>query len=236
MGIRAGKSGRGGSGGEGDNVFWTTMSDLMLGLAIIFMTLFVLAMTGFTQETVELQQNQMKASEQMAEKLQEADIDAEVDKLTGNVKISELELFDVGSYTLSPKGKAYLDKFVPIYLETIFSNPSLYENIVNIIVQGHTDSQMFKGLNSDTDQFAKNMELSLLRANAVEQYMFKTPYNKEYNDKLKKMVVVEGKSFAEPVLTADGQEDLTKSRRVELKLRVKAKNISRMFGLNFGTN
>ena len=69
MGILAGKSKH---AEEGDNnVFWTTMSDLMLGLAIIFMTLFVLAMTGFTQETVELQQNQIKASEQMAERLSE---------------------------------------------------------------------------------------------------------------------------------------------------------------------
>ena len=109
-----------------DNIFWTTMSDLLLGLAIIFMTLFVLAMTGFTQETVELQQNQMKASEQLADRLKEADIDAEVDKLTGNVKISELELFDVGSYTLSAKGKQYLEKFVPIYIDTIYSNPALY--------------------------------------------------------------------------------------------------------------
>ena len=220
---------------EGDNnVFWTTMSDLMLGLAIIFMTLFVLAMTGFTQETVELQQNQIKASEQMAEKLKEADIDAEVDKLTGNVKISELELFDVGSYTLSEKGKKYLDKFVPIYINTIFSNPALYENVVNVVVQGHTDSQMFKGLSTPNEQFTKNMELSLLRAYAVESYMFNTNYDRQHDETLRKMLVVEGKSFSEPVLTADGQEDLAKSRRVELKLRVKAKNISRMFGLNFG--
>ena len=54
---------------DNGNIFWTTMSDLLLGLAIIFMTLFVLAMTGFTQETIQLQQNQMKASEQIAEKL-----------------------------------------------------------------------------------------------------------------------------------------------------------------------
>ena len=40
-----------------DNIFWTTMADLMLGLAIIFMTLFVFAMTGFTQETVKLQES-----------------------------------------------------------------------------------------------------------------------------------------------------------------------------------
>lgn len=222
---------------DGDNnIFWTTMSDLLLGLAIIFMTLFVLAMTGFTQETVELQQNQMKASEQLAEKLQEADIDAEVDKLTGNVKISELQLFEVGSYTLSAKGKQYLDKFVPIYINTIYSNPALCDNVINIIVQGHTDSQMYQGLKTPNEQFVKNMELSLLRANAVENYMFKTKFNPEYSENLRKMVVVEGKSFSEPVLTADGKEDYDKSRRVELKLRVKAKNISRMFGLNFGGN
>lgn len=217
-----------------DNIFWTTMSDLLLGLAIIFMTLFVLAMTGFTQETVKLQQDQMKASEQLADRLKEANIDAEVDKLTGNVKISDLELFDVGSYTLSAKGKAYLEKFVPIYIDTLFSNPSLYENVVNIVVQGHTDSQMFRGLKTPEEQFAKNMELSLLRANAVENYLFKTKYNPQYSEQLRKMIVVEGRSFSEPALTADGKEDYTKSRRVELKLRVKAKSISRMFGLNYG--
>ena len=217
-----------------DNIFWTTMSDLLLGLAIIFMTLFVLAMTGFTQETVKLQQDQMKASEQLADRLKEANIDAEVDKLTGNVKISDLELFDVGSYTLSAKGKQYLEKFVPIYIDTLYSNPALYENVVNIVVKGHTDSQMFQGLKTPEEQFAKNMELSLLRANAVENYMFKTKYNPRYSEQLRKMIVVEGRSFSEPVLTADGKEDYAKSRRVELKLRVNAKSISRIFGLNYG--
>lgn len=221
---------------DNNNIFWTTMSDLLLGLAIIFMTLFVLAMTGFTQETIELQQNQMKASEQMAEKLKEANIDAEVDKLTGNVKISELELFEVGSYTLSEKGKQYLDKFVPIYIDTIFSNDLLSENVANIIVQGHTDSQSYAGLKTLDEQFVKNMELSLLRANAVERYMFKTKYDRKYDKELRRLVTVEGKSFAEPVLTADGKEDYAKSRRVELKLRVKGKNLSRVFGLNFGGN
>lgn len=212
------------------------MSDLLLGLAIIFMTLFVLAVTGFSRESIELQQSQMKAAQQMADKLKEADIDAEVDKLTGSVKISELQLFEVGSYTLSPKGRQYLEKFVPIYIDTIFSNPVLADNVINIIIQGHTDSQSYAGLKTPEEQFAKNMELSLLRANAVEQYMFKTKYNKKYNPALQKLVSVEGRSFAEPVLTSDGKEDYTKSRRVELKLRVKGKNLSQVFGLNFGDN
>ena len=118
-----------------ENVFWTTMSDLMLGIAIVFMTLFVLAMTGFTQETIKIQENQMKATEELVERLQEAKIDAEVDKLTGNVKISELQLFDLNSYTLKPEGKAYLDKFIPIYLDTIYSRDVLVNGITNIIIQ-----------------------------------------------------------------------------------------------------
>lgn len=219
-----------------NNIFWTTMSDLLLGLAIIFMTLFVLAMTGFTQQTIDLQQTQMEAAKEMAEKLQEADIKAEVDKLTGNVKISDLELFEVGSYTLSPKGKKYLEKFVPIYLDTIFSNKTLADSVANIIVQGHTDSQSYAGLKTPNEQFAKNMELSLLRANAVEQYIFKTNYNKKYDKILRNLLTVEGRSFAQPVRTADGKEDYAKSRRVELKLRVQGNTLSKVFGFNFGND
>lgn len=217
-----------------ENVFWTTMADLMLGLSIVFMTLFVLAMTGFTQETIKLQENQMKATEELVEKLKDADIDAEVDKLTGNVKISDLQLFEVNSYTLTPQGKQYLDKFIPIYINTIYSKDALKDSISNIVIQGHTDSQSFAGLKTQDEQFAKNMELSLLRANAVAQYAFKTNFDKNNSESLRKMLVVEGKSFSEPVLDENGNEDLAKSRRVELKVRVKAKSFAKILGLNYG--
>ena len=214
-----------------DNIFWTTMADLMLGLAIIFMTLFVFAMTGFTQETLKVQQTQIQASQEIVEKLKEAQIDAEVDKLTGNVKISNLELFELNSYQLSPKGKAYLDKFIPIYLDTIYSKEVLKDGIANIIIEGHTDSQSFAGLKTKDQQFAKNMELSLKRANSVAAYMFQTNYNKTYSEQLRDRLIVEGKSFSEPILKSDGTEDFDKSRRVELKLTVKRWDISQAFGL-----
>ena len=216
-----------------DNIFWTTMADLMLGLAIIFMTLFVFAMTGFTQDTVKIQQTQIQAAQEIVEKLKEAEIDAEVDKLTGNVKISNLELFDLNSYTLSAKGKKYLDKFIPIYIDTIYAKDVLKNGIANIVIEGHTDSQSYAGLKTKDQQFAKNMELSLLRANSVAQYAFKTNYDKKHSEALRKMLVVEGRSFSDPVLV-DGKEDFAKSRRVEMKIRVKANNFASALGLNFG--
>ena len=203
-----------------ENVFWTTMSDMFLGLMMVFMTLFIFSMTGFTQVKVQSQKMQSEVAKGLSEKLKEQNVSAEVDTLTGQVKISDLDLFDVGSYQLSENGKQYLDKFIPIYIDTIFSNPKLSEKIITISIQGHTDSQTFKNATTPEQQYIKNMQLSLNRANAVEEHMFKTNYNREYNKQLLNKLIVEGKGSTEPILV-NGKEDFAKSRRVELKLTVK---------------
>ncbi len=213
---------------DNGNIFWVTMADLLLGLAIIFMTLFVLAMTGFTQQKLEQKQTQIEASKELIKELKEAKIDAQVDGVTGDIKISDLELFELNSYTLSPKGKAYLDKLMPIYINNIFSRKELVESIENLVIQGHTDSQSYAGLKTKDEQYMRNMTLSLQRANSVAEYMFKTNYDKKYSEDLRKLVIVEGKSFSEPILT-NGKEDFAKSRRVELRLKVKKTDIADVF-------
>lgn len=223
-------------GGEAEeNVFWTTMSDLMLGLAIVFMTLFVLAITGFSSETISQKQQQMEVNKELIEKLSEENIDAQVDTLTGDIKISDLELFEVGSYHLSPKGKAYLNKLAPIYIDTIFSKVELINQIDNIVIQGHTDSQSYAGIKNPDEQYMQNMTLSLERANSVASYMLHTNYDKKYSDKLKKILVVEGKSYSEPILV-NGKEDYNKSRRVELRLKTKKLDITEVLfsGAQYG--
>ena len=202
-----------------ENVFWVTMTDMLLGLMIVFMTLFILAMTGFTQNKITTQSAQSDVAKKLIKNMQSQKVAAEIDPFTGQVKISELELFELNSYQLSTKGKLYLDKFIPIYINTVFSNKEMSDKVSSIIVQGHTDSQSYAGLSSKEEQFVKNMDLSLKRANSVAEYIFKTKYNKQYSDKLTKNLVVEGKSFSQPIMV-NGKEDYKKSRRVELKLVV----------------
>lgn len=216
---------------EEENVFWVTMSDLLLGLTMVFMTLFVLTMVGFTQQKMQLQATQSEVAKDLIKNLNQQKVSAQIDKMTGQVKISDLELFEINSYNLSENGKKYLNRFIPIYINTIFSNKKLSDKITNIIIQGHTDSQTFAGITSKEEQFTKNMDLSLKRANAVEDYIFKTAYNKNYTDKLLKTLVVEGKSYTEPIIT-NGKEDYNKSRRVELKLIVKDTNIQDLLKIN----
>ena len=202
------------------NIFWITMTDLMTGLVLVFVVMFFY--TYLTSHVEILQQNLEKknATKNLQETLNTLNIEASIDSITGVVKISDLELFDISSDVLSDKGKAYLDKFAPAYLNSLFSNDYLNKNIDKIIIQGHTDSQTFKGKYNEDEQYMKNMELSLNRAYTVANYITNTPYNKENGNKLRKMIIVEGASFSEPIII-NGKEDFTKSRRVELKLIMK---------------
>ena len=63
---------------------------------------------------------------------------------------------------------------------------------------------------------------SLKRAYSVANYMTETQYNKVHGEKLRKMIIVEGASFSEPVIESNGKENFDKSRRVELKLVMKS--------------
>lgn len=203
-----------------NNIFWITMTDLMTGLVLVFVVMFFY--TYMTSHLELVRQNMAKenATKNLQESLKQQNINATVDTISGVVKISDLELFDLGSYKLSDKGKAYLAKFSPAYLDSLFSNKYLKENIDKIVIQGHTDSQTFAGKYSEDEQYMKNMELSLNRAYEVANYMTNTPYNKANGNKLRKMIIVEGASFSDPILV-NGKEDYAKSRRVELKLVMK---------------
>ena len=205
------------------NIFWITMTDLMTGLVLVFIVLFVYAYLQGQYHKIEQNMAQESANKALQESLKDENIQATVDPVSGVVKIQDLELFELSSYKLSEKGKAYLDKFAPAYLNSLFSNEYLDKNIDKIIIQGHTDSQTFAGKYTDDEQYMKNMELSLNRAYAVANYMTNTSYNKENGNRLRKMILVEGASFSNPVMV-NGKEDYDKSRRVELNLVFKNKD------------
>lgn len=212
---------------EGDeNVFWITMSDLLLGLVVVFLILFVFAITGFTQNKINEKETQFLVTEEIAKELQKNNIKVDVDKFSGTIKISDLELFELNSWELSPKGKAFMSKFVPVYFNTIMNDKKVKEDISQIVIEGHTDSHAFAGAKTPEEQYFKNMELSLKRASSVAQYIVYSNYNgkKNYEREIFKLLSVEGKGPSNPIIV-NGKEDYSKSRRVELKIMFKEKNI-----------
>ena len=207
------------------NVFWITMTDLMTGLVLVFVVMFFYVFIQNHLHQVAQTSAQENAIKVLQSALEKESISAVVDPVSGVVKISDLELFALNSYKLSDKGKAYLDKFAPAYFDSLFSGEFMAKNIDKIVIQGHTDSQTFAGEYSEDEQYMKNMELSLKRAYEVADYMTKTKYNKINGTNLRKMIVVEGASFSDPVIE-NGKEIYDNSRRVELKLVMKKESDS----------
>ena len=108
------------------------MTDLMTGLVLVFIVMFFYTFISGHLESVRNESAKENASKLLQESLNDKNIQADVNPVSGVVEISDLELFEVNSFTLSPKGKAYLEKFTPSYFNFIFSNDYLSKNVNKI--------------------------------------------------------------------------------------------------------
>ena len=145
--------------------------------------------------------------------LKAANISAQVDPSNGSIALKSDVLFELGRYDLSDRGKAFIDRFLPVYLNVLFSD-EYRENVVEILIEGHTDS---------LGSYLDNLELSQQRALAVASYVLDDDYrgiSAAQKRQLRLVATANGRSFSDPVLDAAGNEDKDASRRVVFKFRL----------------
>lgn len=115
-------------------------------------------------------------------------------------------LFSSGSYTLSPEGKNQLRLIANVIKNLENQIPTDIDWIIR--VDGHTDK---KQVVPGTKGYKNNMELSLLRANAVANELAK-------NGVSKRRLVPSGFGDLHPVELGTDATSLQKNRRIELQL------------------
>jgi len=149
----------------------------------------------------------------LSEALRSAGINAAVDRATGAITLESDVLFETGKYDLSERGKDFIDRFLSVYLNVLFSEE--YRDYVSeVIIEGHTDSE---------GGYIENLKLSQQRALAVASYVLEDNYSGisvSQRNQLRRVVTVNGRSFSDPVLNAYGYEDMDASRRVVFKFRL----------------
>lgn len=138
-------------------------------------------------------------------------LDVDVDEKTGAIRLDSSILFDSGEYKLKDKGKEYLKRFMPKYLEILLLDKKIKENLSDIIIEGHTDRQ-------GTYNF--NLDLSQKRANTVAQFIFSDEFgNYLWKEELKKYITANGRSYSF-YLGEDISDVHKESRRVEIKFQL----------------
>lgn len=202
-----------------ENAFSLSTGDLMAGLLFIFILLLMSAMLQ-VQEKAEQDEEIVKRYDKIKTQLyidlqDEFKDDLAVWRATIDstlcVRFQEPSmLFDNNKAVLKPKFKEILEDFFPRYIE-VLNRPEYRDNIVEIRIEGHTDSR---------GDYFHNMELSQNRTRTVLQYCFGI-MSKNEASWAKGLITANGLSSSQPILI-NGKEDRKLSRRVEFRVRTNA--------------
>ena len=141
-------------------------------------------------------------------------IQIQADHMTGAIVFESTILFGRDSNELSVEGQEFFRRFIPVYLDVLL-RPGFREYLAEIIVEGHTDN---------TGSYIHNLELSQKRAGSVAEYILRDDcdfLDSETIASLKTFITVNGCADKAPVYMEDGSIDADKSRRVEIKFRLK---------------
>jgi outer membrane protein OmpA-like peptidoglycan-associated protein len=209
---------------------WISVSDLMSGLMVIFLFIAVSYLRPVIEQREKIREivvTYQATEAALIERLNAefaADLtrwQAELDRRNLAVRFNAPEvLFRQGSADLQPRFQQILAEFVPRYLRVL---SEFRDGIEEIRIEGHTSSDWAGALSVD-DAYFRNMELSQARTRQVLRFAMALPDAREYRQWALQHVTANGLSSSQRVLLADGREDADRSRRVEFRVRTKAKD------------
>ncbi len=139
---------------------------------------------------------------------EDEDISVNINETVVMISISDKMLFNSGSYRVSSKANAILQKLADV----INSEPSL-----EVMVEGHTDSRSI-----NTEKIADNWDLSVLRATSVVRKL-----QDQYKVAPEKMIAA-GRSSYQPLTDNKTAANRAKNRRTRIVI---LPNIDKFFAL-----
>jgi len=197
---------------------YLSISDLMSTLFLFFALLFITVLVQLKeyQDQVAKQRNIVIGT--LQGQLKANNVAVKVNEETGDVSIQDNILFDEGSAELTPKGKAFLQKFIPVYSQVVFSQPAIENQITRVVIEGHTS---VKGT------YEQNLELSLLRSLSVYKYIFSKDLKFKTKPDLRKKILASGRgeTDAQPIETSA-------DRKVVFRFQFKGEEFSQWYQKN----
>ena len=139
---------------------------------------------------------------------EEEDIAVNINETVVMISISDKMLFNTGSYRISNKANAILQKLADVINS---------EESIDVMVEGHTDSRSI-----NTEKIKDNWDLSVLRATSVVRKL-----QNKYNVDPAKMIA-SGRSSYQPLVENNTRENRSKNRRTRIILMP---NIDKFFAL-----
>ena len=207
---------------ESSNSHWIPLSDLMMGLMMVFLLLATMYMLRVEQTTTLIVKEYETTRNNLHRALQKEfdqnfkEWDAELlGDMTIRFKNPEV-LFATGSDKLKTKFKEILNDFIPRYIK-ILTGDQFKDSIKEIRIEGHT-STFWKNSSSSLDGYFKNMTLSQARTRTTLKFIFLLPETVENEEWLKTRLTANGLSSSRPIKNKNLKIDEEASQRVEFRI------------------
>lgn len=197
---------------------YLSISDLMSSLFLFFALLFITVLVQLDDYKKQIDKQRNIVIGTLQGQLKANNVAVKVNEETGDVSIREAILFDEGSAELKPEGKAFLQKFIPVYSRVIFSQRAIENQITRVVIEGYTSS---KG------EYEDNLELSLLRSLSVSKYIFSKDLKFKDKSSLKKKILVSGRGESDANLI-----DSPADRKVLFRFQFKGEEFSQWYQKN----
>lgn len=210
---------------------WTSVSDLMTGLMIIFLFVAISYMVQ-VKNNQKVLEGYMETKENLHDKLKD---EFENDTTKWQMSIGKdltikfdnpTVLFDSGEWELTSSFKNILQDFLPRYFNILLKD-TLRTKIQEIRIEGHTDNVPIPRLHNDP--YIANIILSQQRALSVVKYFRELPvfkqYSKEEQNLIEYWLIASGFSYGKSLddngeYTFKTKNNINKdlSRRVEIRI------------------
>lgn len=221
---------------EEENYF-ISMTDMMVGLVFIFIILMMYYAMQFRQTTDQLTSADRTRTSilfQLEDYLKQQGVKVEIDTRTGVLRLPDEILFDSAKAELKPEGVKALGyladglmKILPCYTDGVapkMTCPQRVHKIESVFIEGHTDSDRFKGSGAIRD----NWDLSVVRA--TNTYRELTSIRPDIENLCLQDIVgicnpilsVSGYADKRPVQTGENEVAKRRNRRIDLRILMEA--------------
>jgi len=231
--------------------YWPSYSDLMAGILIVFMLLFIYIFAGYQTDKQRREIEHATAQQELKKKDQELErtkkelgetrqrvielsstkekiidlLREEFEKENLKVEIDD----DTGAIKLKDSilfdtGKSIIKEEGKKFLQKFIP---VYVRILlgNSEVQQQLAEIIVEGHTDDVGSYLYNLDLSQDRAFNVVKYLLGEEFDYEYKEELKKYITANGRSFSKLIYDEDQNVDRDKSRRVGFQFRLKEEEI-----------
>ncbi len=224
-----GRRGRRG-GGESEESYFVSMTDMMVGLVFVLIVMLVYFAMQFHRTTVELTDSKTRRTEllhRLQIRLHTQGLDVSVDADAGVLRLPEAVLFAKGSAEVTPAGQAALAKVgaalqaeLPCYTlpgRLPASCPATKTGLESVLIEGHSDSDP---ISSGRD----NWNLSTDRAvNTYRSLIASTPTLETVKDARAKpndpqpVLGVSGYGPTRPLVAETSEAAKARNRRIDIR-------------------